>query len=74
MEKQLDTHMKAIQSYRGGEYLSNEFIDHLVQNGILLQLTALGTPQPNSVAKRRNQTLLDMTMSMMSYSELPLFL
>ena len=35
VEKQLDTHIKVITSDRGGEYLSNEFIDHLVQNGIL---------------------------------------
>ena len=45
VEKQLDTYIKAIQSNRGSEYLSNEFIDHLVQNGILSQLTAPGTPQ-----------------------------
>ena len=37
-------------------------------------MTALGIPQQNGVAERRNQTLLDMTRSMMSYSELPLFL
>ena len=36
VEKQLDTHIKDIQSDWGGEYLSNEFIDHLVQNKILL--------------------------------------
>ena len=35
VEKQLDTHIKAIRSDRGCEYLSNEFIDHLIQNGIL---------------------------------------
>ena len=44
VEKQLDTHIKVIRSNRGGEYLSNDFIDHLVQNGILLQLTVPGTP------------------------------
>ena len=44
VEKQLDTHIKAIRSNRGGEYLSNEFIDHLIQNGILSQLTKPGTP------------------------------
>ena len=37
-------------------------------------MIALGTPQQNDVAERRNLTLLDMTRSMMSYSELPLFL
>ena len=35
VEKQLGKPIKAIRSDRGGEYLSNEFIDHLVQNGIL---------------------------------------
>ena len=54
MEKQLDIHIKAIRSDGGVEYLSNEFIDHLVQNGILSQLTIPGTPQQNSVAERRN--------------------
>ena len=54
VEKQLDTHIKAIRSNRGCEYLSNEFINHLIQNGILSQLNALGTPQQNGVAERRN--------------------
>ena len=31
-------------------------------------------PQQNGVAERRNRTLLDMTKSMISYSELPVFL
>ena len=66
--------IKAIRSDRGGEYLSNAFIDHLRENGILSQLTATGAPQENGVAERRNRTLLDMTRSMMSYLELPLFL
>ena len=35
MEKQLDTYINAIRLDRGGEYLSNEFIDHLIQNWIL---------------------------------------
>ena len=45
VEKQLDTHIKAIRSDQDGEYLSNEFIDHLVQNGSLLQLKAPRMPQ-----------------------------
>ena len=45
VEKQLGKPVKAIRSDRGGEYLSNEFIDHLVQNGILSQLSAPRTPQ-----------------------------
>ena len=65
--------IKAIRSDRGGEYLSDSFIDHLRENEILSQLTAPGTPQQNGVAERRIMTLLDMTRSMMSYLELPLF-
>ena len=66
--------IKAIRLDRGDEYLSNEFIDRLVQNGILPYLSAPRTPQQNDVAERRNQTLLDTTRSMMSYLELPVFL
>ena len=66
--------IKAIRFDRGGEYLSDSFIDHLRENGILSQLTAPGTPQQNGMAERRNRTLLDMTRSMMSYLELPPFL
>ena len=74
VEKQLGKPIKSIQSNRDVEYLSNEFIDHHVQNEILSQLSAPRTSQQNSVAKRRNRTLLDMTKSMMGYSELPVFL
>ena len=45
MEKQLGKSIKAIRSDRGGEYLSNEFIDDLVQNEILSQLSTPRTPQ-----------------------------
>ena len=45
VEKQLGKPIKAIRSDQGSEYLSNEFIDHLVQNGILSLLSAPRTPQ-----------------------------
>ena len=60
VEKQLGKSLKTLRSDRGGEYLDTEFKDHLLKHGILSQLTALGTPQQNSVAKRRNMTLVDM--------------
>ena len=72
VEKQLGKSLKTLQSYRGGEYLDPEFKDHFLEHGILSQLTALGTPQQNGVAERRNRTLLDMVRSMMSYSSLPI--
>ena len=71
VEKQLGKSLKTLRSDRGGEYLDTEFKDHLLEHGILSQLTAPGTPQLNGVAERRNKTLLDMVRSMMSYSSLP---
>ena len=63
--------LKTLRSDRGGEYLDTEFTDHLIENGILSQLSAPGDPQQNGVAERRNRTLLDMVRSMISYSSLP---
>ena len=39
VEKQLGKPIKAIRSNRGGESLSNEFIDHLIQNEISVVYT-----------------------------------
>ncbi|KAH9725006.1 Integrase catalytic domain-containing protein [Citrus sinensis] len=71
-EKQLDKNIKKLRSDRGGEFLSGDFKEYLVENGIVSQLTAPGTPQQNGVAERRNRTLLDMVRSMLSYSSLPI--
>ena len=70
-EKQLGRSLKTFRSDRGGEYLDTEFTDHLIENGIVSQLSTPGDPQLNGVAERRNRTLLDMVRSMMSYSSLP---
>ncbi|WVZ93413.1 LOW QUALITY PROTEIN: hypothetical protein U9M48_039393 [Paspalum notatum var. saurae] len=64
--------IKFLRSDRGGEYLSQEFNDHLKSCGIVPQLTPPGTPQWNGVFERRNRTLLDMVRSMMSQTDLPL--
>ena len=71
-ERQLGKSLLCLRSDRGGEYLDTEFKDHLIEHGIVSQLTAPGTPQQNGVAERRNRTMLDMVRSMMSYSSLPL--
>ncbi|KAL0451725.1 UNVERIFIED_CONTAM: Copia protein [Sesamum latifolium] len=71
VENQTGHKIKALRSDRGGEYLSGEFIDYLKENGILSQWTPPGKPQLNEVAERRNQTLLDMVRSMMSFTEFP---
>ncbi|KAJ9561627.1 hypothetical protein OSB04_006787 [Centaurea solstitialis] len=57
---------------RGGEYLSDEFDNHLMECGIVSQLTPPYTPQMNGVSERRNRTLLDMVRTMMCHSMLPI--
>ena len=60
VHNQLGKNIKTLQSDRGGEYLSQNFDDHLKDCGIVSQLTPPGTPQWNGVSERRNRTLLDM--------------
>ena len=69
-EKQLGKNIKTLRSDRGGEYLSNDFRTYLLENGIVSQLSAPGTPQQNGVSERRNRTLLDMTRCMLGFSTL----
>ena len=52
--------------------MSYEFGLYLKQCGVVMQLTAPGTPQLNGVSERRNRTLLYMVRSMMSLTDLPL--
>ncbi|KAJ9544508.1 hypothetical protein OSB04_024215 [Centaurea solstitialis] len=71
VQNQLDRKIKFLRSDRGGEYLSQEFNNHLIECGIVSQLTPQYTPQMNGVSERRNRTLLDMVRSMMCRSSLP---
>ncbi|KAJ9558333.1 hypothetical protein OSB04_012947 [Centaurea solstitialis] len=52
IENQLNRKIKTLRSDRGGEYLSQEFQDHLRSCGIIAQLTPSRTPQHNGVADR----------------------
>ncbi|KAL0439995.1 UNVERIFIED_CONTAM: hypothetical protein Slati_2482500 [Sesamum latifolium] len=71
VENQTGHKIKALLSYRGGEYLSGGFIDYLKENGLLSHWTPLGMPQLNRVIERRNRTLLDMVRCMTSFTKLP---
>ncbi|KAM1818334.1 hypothetical protein ACFX11_000139 [Malus domestica] len=71
VEKQTGKQIKTLRSDRGGEYLSNEFLDYLKECGIISQWTPPGTPQLNGVSERRNRTLMNMVRSMMSSADLP---
>ncbi|GKA12751.1 chrysanthemyl diphosphate synthase [Tanacetum coccineum] len=56
VENQLGKTIKALQSDRCGEYISQEFKDYLKACGIVQQLTPPYTPQHNGVSERRNQS------------------
>ncbi|GKB77356.1 retrotransposon protein, putative, ty1-copia subclass, partial [Tanacetum coccineum] len=70
VENQLGKIIKSLRSDRGGEYMSQEFFDHLKDHGIIAHRTPPYTPQHNGVSERRNRTLLDMVRSMMSQTTL----
>nr|GEV41621.1 hypothetical protein [Tanacetum cinerariifolium] len=70
VEKQLGKTIKSLRSDRGGEYMSQEFLYHLKDHGIITHRTPPYTPQHNEVSERRNRTLLDMVRSMMSQTTL----
>nr|GEW31135.1 hypothetical protein [Tanacetum cinerariifolium] len=73
VENQLGKTIKLLRSNRGGEYISQEFFDHLKDHGIIAHRAPPYTPQHNGVSEKRNRTLLDMVRSMMSQITLPKF-
>nr|GEY94688.1 retrotransposon protein, putative, Ty1-copia subclass [Tanacetum cinerariifolium] len=70
VENQLGKTIKSIRSDRKGEYMSQEFLDHLKDHGIITHRTPPYTPQYNGVTERRNRTLLDIVRSMMTSESL----
>ncbi|GKD77225.1 retrotransposon protein, putative, ty1-copia subclass [Tanacetum coccineum] len=68
---QLGKTIKSLRSDHRGEYISQEFLDHLKEQGIIAYRTSPYTPQHNGVSERRNRTLLGMVHSMMSQTTLP---
>nr|GEV01711.1 hypothetical protein [Tanacetum cinerariifolium] len=71
VENQLGKTIKSLRSDREGEYMSQEFLDHLKDYGIIAHRTPPYTLQHNGVSERGNRTLLDMVRSMMSQTTLP---
>jgi transposase InsO family protein len=65
IEKNTWTYIKSLRSYRGGEYLSNNFKNFCEEHGIRRFYTTPYTPQQNKVAERKNMTILDMVRSML---------
>ncbi|GJU28946.1 zinc finger, CCHC-type containing protein [Tanacetum coccineum] len=62
--------IKSFEKCVACEYMSQEFLDHLEDHGIIAHRTPPYTPQHNGVSDRRNRTLLDMVRSMMTQTTL----
>nr|GEZ89262.1 hypothetical protein [Tanacetum cinerariifolium] len=71
VENQLGKTIKLLRFDREGEYMSQKYLDHLKEHGVISHRIPPYTPQHNSVFERRNRTLLDMVRSMMSQNTLP---
>lgn len=61
----------SLQSDRGGEYLSKEFIGYLEKEGIQHRLSLARRSQQNGLAERQNQTLLNLVRCMIFQANLP---
>ncbi len=68
---QLGVDIKCLHADRGGEYLSNSFIDYLDKHGTEHKLTVHDTPKENGVAERLNHTLIECVRAMLITSQLP---
>nr|GEY02787.1 hypothetical protein [Tanacetum cinerariifolium] len=71
VENQRMKTIKSLRSDRRGEYMSQEFLDHLKEYAIIAHRTPPYTSQHNGVSERRNRTLVDMIHPMMSQTTLP---
>lgn len=72
VENQFNKKIKVFQSDGGGEFTSNQFKTHLVECGIKQQISCPHTPQQNGVAERKHRHLIELSLSMLFHSQVPL--
>lgn len=71
VENQTGRKLKCLRTDNGLEFLSNEFKDYCIKNGIPRHLTVRGTPQQNGLAERMNRTILERIRCLLSNANLP---
>ena len=69
-ENQSERKIKILRDDKGGEYMSNAFIDFTTQCGILRQHTVRNRPQQNGVAERPNRLPSERITAMLDESGL----
>ena len=70
VENKTGKRVKTLRSDNGGEYTSNEFERYLEKRGIVHQKMTPYMPEQNRVAKRANQTIVEMARSMLHERQL----
>lgn len=65
MERQSDKLIKILRTNGGVEYTSKEFDSFCTSQGIIHEVTTPYTPQHNSLAERRNKSILSMARSIL---------
>ena len=63
--KKIGKILKCLKSDKGGEFISNEFNNFYIERGIKRQVSTLGTPEQNGIAKRRNRSIMDCARTLM---------
>src|ERR1700679_3880994 len=70
-ENHLGAKIQCMRIDKGGEYMSNEFINYMLDHGITRQYTVRARPQQNGVAERANRTIEEDVVAMLAESRLP---
>lgn len=68
---QFNAHIKCFQSDGDEEYRSKVFIDFLESKGIVHQFSCPYTFQQNGLAERKNQHLIETTITLLTTTSLP---
>ena len=71
VENKLNLKIKRFRSDRGGEYVSSDFREFCIENGIISETTAPYSPQSNGITKRKNRTLTKILNSMSLIAGIP---
>jgi hypothetical protein len=65
VENEMDSKIKFLRSYNGGEFTSKEFMDYCSRHGIKRQFSIYRTPQQNGVVETKNRTVCEMARTML---------
>src|SRR6202789_1608872 len=70
-ENHLGAKIQCMRIDKGGEYMSNQFINYMLDHGITRQYTVRARPQQNGVAERANRTIEKNVVAIPAESRLP---